>query len=245
MGEIVDRRHHPPSVDEVYDLSDEAPPLAEQAVGPNDTSAGSQSARPRTGLRFILTHRVDGGARAQRTESEAMTDMSRIDRLEVSVGGLSRTELRSLLTSRGVHLNAHAETLLDADVFERQDTSVITVTERTVAALGRPDGATLSEILKLGRERGLLLCPAETGPYLRLDLNNQAISADSVMSAGKAPDGSLTVASEALSEDVDYPKGFYLRVVDGQAWLRGYRCDDEHIWSADDRFVFRLPPGSE
>ncbi|MCY1241037.1 hypothetical protein D9M72_539170 [compost metagenome] len=73
-------------------------------------------------------------------------------------------------------------------------------------------------------------------------LNEQVTSSDSVMSSGRAPDGALTVASEALSRDDDYPKGFYLRVVDGQAWLRGYRCDDEHTWSPDDRFIFQLPP---
>jgi hypothetical protein len=171
-----------------------------------------------------------------------MTDTSHIDRLEISVGGLSRTELRGALSSRNVLLNAHAEALLDAEVFDRQDTRIIAVTERTVAALGRPEGASLSEVLELGREQGLLPCPADTGPYLRLALNDQATSGDSVMSAGKAPDGSLTVASEALSDDVEYPKGFYLRVVDGQAWLRGYRCDDEHIWSGSDRFVFRARP---
>ena len=60
------------------------------------------------------------------------------------------------------------------------------------------------------------------------------------MSAGRAPEGSLTVASEILSDDDEYPKGFYLRVVDDAAWLRGYRCDDEHIWSSDDRFLFRM-----
>lgn len=168
-----------------------------------------------------------------------MTEISRIDRLQIPVGGLARAELRSALASRSVLLNAHAETLLDAGVFDRQDTRLIAVTERTVADLGRPHGASLSEILKLGQEQGLMLCPPDTGPYLRLALEDQPTSADSVMSTGKAPDGSLTVASEPLSDDVYYPKGFYLRVVDGQAWLRGYRCDDEHIWSPDDRFVFR------
>ena len=49
-------------------------------------------------------------------------------------------------------------------------------------------------------------------------------------------------ASDALSRDDEYPKGFYLRVVDGRAWLRGYRCDDGHSWSPDDRFIFQLPP---
>lgn len=170
-----------------------------------------------------------------------MTNRSRIDLLEVTVGGLSRDQLRSALTSRGILVNVHAETLLDADVLDREDARVIAVTERTVADLGRPDGAVLSEILELGLQQGLLLCPADTGPYLRLTLADQAPSTDAVMSSGKAPDGSLTVASEALSDDVDYPKGFYLRVVEGQLWLRGYRCDDEHVWSPQDRFVFRAP----
>lgn len=168
-----------------------------------------------------------------------MVDTSRIDRFEVAIGGLSRAELRDALTSRNILLNAHAETLLDAEVFDKQGARIIAVTERTVAELGRPHGASLTEILELGRDHGLTLCPAETGPYLRLTLNDQATSADATMSAGKAPDGSLTVASEPLRADDDYPKGFYLRVVDGQAWLRGYRCDDQHIWSPEDRFVFR------
>jgi len=77
---------------------------------------------------------------------------------------------------------------------------------------------------------------------MRMALNEQPTSPDSVMSSGSAPTGALTVAAEPLSEDDDYPKGFYLRVVDGQAWLRGYRCANEHTWSPDDRFVFRLPP---
>ena len=66
----------------------------------------------------------------------------------------------------------------------------------------------------------------DTGPYLRMALNEQVASRDSVMSSGRAPDGALTVAAEALSKDDEAPKGFYLRLVDGQAWLRGYRCDE-------------------
>ncbi|MCC3265239.1 hypothetical protein [Arthrobacter gengyunqii] len=75
-------------------------------------------------------------------------------------------------------------------------------------------------------------------------LNDQAPSRSSVMSSGRAPDGGLTVAAEALSPDDQYPKGTYLRVVDGRAWLRGYSCDDQHVWSPSDRFIFQLPPPS-
>jgi hypothetical protein len=181
------------------------------------------------------------GRQQRDQEPEAMTETPRIDGLQVSVGGLSRAELRTALASRGIFLNQHAETLLAEEVFDGQPARVVAVTETTVASLGRPDGATLPEIFDLAQDQGLLLCPPDTGPYLRISLNAQAASADSVMSAGKAPDGALTIASELLSDDVEYPKGFYLRVVDGQTWLRGYRCDDDHVFSASDRFVFRTP----
>jgi hypothetical protein len=173
-----------------------------------------------------------------------MAETAHGERLEIAVGGLSRTELMSRLNSRGVLLNAHAETLLEDAVFDQRAIRAIEVTERTVADLGLPDGVTLPQILERAQQRGLLLCPADTGPYLRMALSQQATSLDSVMSSGKAPAGALTVAAETLSADDDYPRGFYLRVVDGQAWLRGYRCDDEHPWSADDRFVFRLAPAA-
>lgn len=168
-----------------------------------------------------------------------MTDTSRIDRLEVTIGGLSRVDLRTALRTRSILLNAYAEILLDSHLFDDHDARVIAVIERTVADLGHARGASLTDILEAGQSQGLLLCPADTGPYLRLAMNDQTASTDTAMSAGKAPEGSLTVASEPLSDDNDHPKGFYLRVVEGQAWLRGYRCDDEHIWSPDDRFLFQ------
>jgi hypothetical protein len=148
----------------------------------------------------------------------------------------------SRLSSRGILMNVHAETLLEDAVFDKRISRPVVVTERSVAELGLFSGASLSRIFEVAQQQGLVLCPADTGPYLRMALNAQAQSRDSVMSSGRAPDGGLTVAAEPLSNDDEYPKGFYLRVVDGQAWLRGYRCDDEHMWSTDDRFVFQLPP---
>ena len=50
--------------------------------------------------------------------------------------------------------------------------------------------------------------------------------------------------SVPLRADHDYPKGFYLRVVDGVTWLRGYRCDDEYVWPAGSVLALRAagPP---
>jgi hypothetical protein len=44
--------------------------------------------------------------------------------------------------------------------------------------------------------------------------------------------------SAALVEDDEFPKGFYLRRIDGVLWLRGYRSGPAHVWSPDDRLVF-------
>lgn len=158
----------------------------------------------------------------------------------VVIGGLSRAQLRDQLRASGVGLNAHAETLLD-DVpltAERAETALVAA---TVAHLGHAEGATLPQIFEAAHELGWSLCPPDTGAYLRLALETQASSTDSVLSAGHAPADALTVASPPVSSDDEYPKGFYLRVVDGRPWLRGYRCDDTYVWSPTDAFVFRIP----
>ena len=38
-----------------------------------------------------------------------------------------------------------------------------------------------------------------------------------------------------------YPKGFYLRVVDDEVWLRGYRCDDTYEWGPEQRLALVQP----
>jgi hypothetical protein len=160
--------------------------------------------------------------------------------VRLQVGGLSRSELRTALETGGVLLNAHAHTLLEHAVFDLRDAEEITIVERSVGDLGLGAGATLPEVFAAARAQGLALCPPDAGPYLRLALTSQANAPDSVLSAGRSPTGALKVAAAPLSDDVEFPKGFYLRVVDHRPWLRGYRCDDKYRFSADDRFVFRV-----
>ena len=45
--------------------------------------------------------------------------------------------------------------------------------------------------------------------------------------------------ADQLSDDDEVPKGFYLRRIEGVLWLRGYRAGAEHVWSPDDRLLFR------
>jgi hypothetical protein len=143
-----------------------------------------------------------------------------------------------MLRDRGVMLNAYAETLLEHAAFELRDPEEVAIVTRTVGGLGLGTGATLPEVFAAAREHGLRLTPPDTGPYLRLAMDSQANAPDSILSAGRSPSGALKVASAPLGDD-DFPKGFYLRVVDRVQWLRGYRCDDEYRFSPDDTFAFR------
>jgi len=162
----------------------------------------------------------------------------------VRVGGLARPDLRSALAAAGVRLNASAETLLNDPLFastQAETVHAVEIVERSVGQLGLTDGATLPEILASARDHRLMLCAPFAAPYLRLAVLDQPSAPGSVMSRGRPPTGAVHVASERLRAEYEYPRGFYLRVVEGTPWLRGFHCTDEAPWSSDDRFVFQSP----
>lgn len=156
------------------------------------------------------------------------------------VGVLTRVQLRAALAEAGVQFNSYAETLLNSTVFDDPSPQTVAVVERSVAELGLLDGGTMPEVFAAAQARGLALCPPCTGPYLRLAITDQSDAVGGLASTGRAPDGSITVASAPIVADHDFPKGFYLRVVDGVPWLRGYLSDDEHVWSPGDTFLFSV-----
>jgi hypothetical protein len=174
-----------------------------------------------------------------------MMSTAKIEGLVIRVGGQSRTEVLTSLWDVGVQLNANAETLLAHSAFDNPVGQTIRVVERTVEQLGLEKGAVQSLVFAAARSQGLELCPLVTGPYLRLALMDQANAPDSILSAGRGPTGAIHIASEPVSEDAQYPKGFYIRVVDGQAWLRGYRCDDTYVWAPGQRLAFLSGPSAE
>ncbi|MCW4464273.1 hypothetical protein OK351_01950 [Glutamicibacter sp. MNS18] len=161
--------------------------------------------------------------------------------IEVRFGGQPRDGVLELLDVAGVQLNSHAETLLEHPSFDHPSERTMLFTCRVVAHLGLPDGGTLSQIFASALNRGLNLVPLEAAPYLRLAYSTQPNAPDSELSAGRAPDGSIHIASEPVGSDVMYPKGFYLRIVDEQAWLRGYRCDDSYVFDPEQQFLFTVP----
>lgn len=160
--------------------------------------------------------------------------------VRVAVGGVPASMVRSDLAAAGVQLNAYAEELLDRPEFSAgaPEPQTVEVVLRSVSELGLTDGGTLPEVFAAAASAGLRLCPLATGPALRLALVEQESAPDSILSTGRAPTGSIHVASAPVSEDHEAPKGFYLRVIDGVPWLRGYRCDDVHVHAPDVVFAF-------
>ena len=156
------------------------------------------------------------------------------------VGGVAKPELLLRLQAAGVRLNAFADALFADDRFTTlPEPSLVHAVEISVAQLGLRSGGTFAQVVEQAAARELVLCPLELGPHLRLALMNQSEG-----SVGRppvrncAPPGSMTVASAPLSADENVPKGFYLRVIDGVPWLRGYRSWSGNVWNADDVFVF-------
>ena len=161
----------------------------------------------------------------------------------VIVGGLTKAELLQELQRNAISMNESAERLFASDQFTTTATRyAVTTVELTVRDLGFPHGATIAEIYGRARALGLGLCPIELGPRLRLQYRDQpeGFWGQPVL-RHQAPYGSITIASEPLIEDDGFPKGFYLRRIEGVLWLRGYRSGPAHVWEPDDHFIFRQP----
>ena len=161
----------------------------------------------------------------------------------VCIGGVPKEELLSKLQVAGVLLNEAAEVLFADPRFTTSSvSSPVETVQVSVAALGFQDGATFVGVVERAATNGLLPCPLELGPHLRLHFTDQPEgSLGQPASQHCAPPGSVTLASEPLSERDETPKGFYLRRIEGTLWLRGYRSWPGHNWSPQDVFVFVRP----
>lgn len=158
----------------------------------------------------------------------------------VEIGGLTKSQLLQKFEENSILLSKYAVQLFADDRFTVSDkkSSVRTVVIR-VQNLGFPEGATIPQVYKNANQLDLKLCPLELVPYLRLDYRDQPEGYLGKPSwKNRSPYGAIKIASEILSDDVDFPKGFYLRKIEGVLWLRGYITDDLHVLDPDDHNIF-------
>lgn len=165
--------------------------------------------------------------------------MKKFNKIEIQFGGNSKKELLKKLKSSGILLNNFAERIFSSEYFKVSGhPQQISLTEIKVKDLGFSVGATTPQIQKHLKKFGLSVCPLEIAPYLRMNyINQKEIKCET---KNQNPPGSLTVFSKVLSKDDNFPKGFYLRKIDGKLWLRGYICTLDYIWKPDDKLIFKF-----
>lgn len=146
-------------------------------------------------------------------------------------------DLLARLRAAGVAMNESAERLMADARVRAVVPERVTVVERTLGELGLPDGGTLPELRRAVAVAELRECPPAVAPLLRLATLDQANAPDSVLRHGRAPDGSAHVLSPPLGDEPGVHRGLYLRVVDRVPWLRGFACDDLHVFSTEDRWI--------
>ena len=162
--------------------------------------------------------------------------------LIIEYGGISKINLLENLLHSGIKLNKFAQIIFSSEVFKTSyHSQEIEIVETSIKELGFPDGATISEISDRIESLGLAECPLEAAPSIRLKLLDQQEIVDNlVFEKNQNPPGSITIFSNPVTADDDFPKGFYLRKIEGELWLRGFVCSMDYVWKAKDRFIFKV-----
>lgn len=156
---------------------------------------------------------------------------------EIEIGGLSKKQLLETLNNANVRINELGLTLLNSEYFITTEfRRKVFLTEIKLKELGFENGCNLSTLFEAAHIHGLKPCSEETAPYLRLSYIQS--NSKGMERLHKSPPDSATVVSRIIDNDDDFPKGFYLRTVDNQLWLRGYICNNNHIFDPNDLFIF-------
>lgn len=137
----------------------------------------------------------------------------------VQYGGVSLNRLCQQLKENQIHLNAYANQLLRHPQLslsaDKQRAACVIV---PLKELGLPQGGSLTEIFAAAPSYGLTCCTLEMALHFRLSYR-QLANSTGLKSQGKAPAAAITIASVPLEKTDDFPKGFYVRRIDGVDWL--------------------------
>ncbi len=160
--------------------------------------------------------------------------------ITVQTHPIEKSKVLDVLKANSIFVNQYAELFFEHRHFNPENMPAqIDLVLCSLSELGFPNGAVFEDILAKAHALGLCQCHACTGLFLRLSYGSQPKSKNGILTGThQAPDGAVIVLSEFPELDDSFPKGLYLRNVEGQLWLRGYVCDKTHIWSAEDVFAF-------
>ena len=152
---------------------------------------------------------------------------------------LSKDQISEKLEQQGIRTNLYAQQFFSHPRFSAEYAGKITLLIVSLREIGFENGASLPEIYQKLPQAGLKPCPPQTGLFLRLAWRDQPESENAILTGThEVPDQAVTVLSELLEENDDFPKGLYLRNVEGILWLRGYVCESQYCFPADAVFAF-------
>lgn len=145
------------------------------------------------------------------------------------------------LKEHDILINHYAEQYISHPRFSAGRPGEMTVAVTSLEELGLERGATLDELFRHIKGTQFSPCPPDTGFFLRLAWTDQPQSQNSILTGThSSPNRAVTVLSEMLETDDAFPKGLYLRKVDGNLWHRGYVCDSAYCFPGDALFAFEM-----
>ncbi len=163
--------------------------------------------------------------------------------LRISIKRVPMTAEQSLKTLKehGILTNDYAEEYISHPCFAAGEPGELTAAIISLEELGLERGASLDELFRHIKGTQFGLCPPDTAFFLRLAWTDQPQSQNSILrGTHSSPDGAVTVLSELLERDDAFPKGLYLRKVEGTLWLRGYVCDSAYRFPGEALFALEM-----
>lgn len=148
----------------------------------------------------------------------------------IMICGKSKDELKAALSASGYQLDGHIEQMLDSPDFVTLSQPVpVNLVRLKVIDLGFDISATTDQLYGRAKKIGLELCPAEIGPWYRLQTPDQ-------------PTGQYVYVGMPPIADADTkPRVFYAGHDHGSRSLGGGLAYPDAKWSSGSRFLFRLP----
>jgi hypothetical protein len=150
--------------------------------------------------------------------------------IKLGTGPKTADDFRRALKAGGNRISDWANDILGKRAFTAADEETeVDLVVLSVAELGFKDGAARKDIYKQALKLGLELCPAEVGPQLRLQYNNQ-------------PKGEwLFIGMEPITDSGGFLVVFFVARGDDALWLDGHRGCPDGFWDGFARWVFVRP----
>lgn len=163
--------------------------------------------------------------------------------LRISIKSVPMTgeQILETLKAHGILTNRYAEKYISHPCFAAREPGEMTAAIISLEELGLDRGASLNELFQYIRGTQFSPCPPDTAFFLRLAWTDQPQSQNSILTGThSSPDQAVTVLSNLLERDDSFPKGLYLRKVDGNLWLRGYVCDSAFRFPGEALFALHV-----